>query len=152
LWLTARTKKGIMESYSSDKGFTWSEPDFTASNIQHPSSRFFIRRLASGRILLIKNGKELHSHEGRHYFSAWLSEDDGQTWKGGLVIDDREKLTYPDGFQAPDGTIYITYDHNRGPGDIALAKFTEADILAGRLVSPKSQLKMIAVKPQKVKK
>ncbi|GGG89811.1 hypothetical protein GCM10007415_25100 [Parapedobacter pyrenivorans] len=152
LWLTARTKKGIMESYSSDKGFTWSEPDFTASNIQHPSSRFFIRRLASGRILLIKNGKELHSHEGRHYFSAWLSEDDGQTWKGGLVIDDREKLTYPDGFQAPDGTIYITYDHNRGPGDIALAKFTEADILAGQLVSPKSQLKMIAVKPQKVKK
>jgi len=152
LWMMARTRKGIMESFSTDKGATWSEPASTAADIQHPNSRFFFRRLKSGRILLIKNGKELHRHEGRNYFSAWLSDDDGQTWKGGLVIDDRKKVTYPDGFQAPDGTLYITYDHNRGPGEIALAKFTEEDVLAGKLVSPQSKLKMTAVRPQKEKK
>lgn len=152
LWMMARTQKGIMESFSSDKGYTWSEPTFTAANIQHPNSRFFFRRLDSGRILLIKNGKDLHKNEGRNYFSAWLSDDDGQTWKGGLVIEDREKVTYPDGFQDPDGTIYITYDHNRGPGEIMLAKFTEEDILAGKIVSPQSKLKMVIARPMKDKK
>ena len=152
LWMMARTGKGIMESFSSDKGATWSEPASTAANIQNPNSRFFFRRLASGRLLLIKNGKELHQHPGRNYFSAWLSEDDGKTWKGGLVIDDRERVTYPDGCQAPDGTIYVTYDHNRGPGEIAIARFTEEDILAGKIESPQSKLQMIISRPLKNKK
>lgn len=147
LWMMARTGKDIMESFSSDQGATWSEPNTTAANIQHPSSRFFFRRLASGRLLLIKNGKELHQHTGRNYFSAWVSEDDGQTWKGGLVIDDRERVTYPDGFQASDGTIYVSYDHNRGPGEITMARFTEEDILAGKLVSSQSKLKMVITRP-----
>lgn len=151
LWMMARTQKGIMESFSTDKGYTWSEPEFTKANIQHPSSRFFFRRLNSGRILLIKNGRDLHKDEGRNYFSAWLSDDDGQTWKGGLLIDDRENVSYPDGFQDPDGTIHITYEHNRGPGEILLAKFTEEDVLAGKIVSPQSKLKMIIVRPMKDK-
>jgi predicted neuraminidase len=152
LWMMARTGKGIMESFSNDQGATWSEPSATAANIQHPNSRFFFRRLASGHLLLIKNGKELHQHSGRNYFSAWLSEDDGKTWKGGLVIEDREKVTYPDGFQAPDGTIYVSYDHNRGPGEITMARFTEEDILAGKIVSPQSKLKMVIVQPLKINK
>ncbi len=152
LWMMARTRTGIMESFSEDKGFTWSEPAATAANIQHPNSRFFFRRLTSGRILLVKNGKGLHENVGRNYFSAWLSDDDGETWKGGLVIEDRPNVTYPDGFQAPDGTIYITYDHNRGPGEIMLAKFTENDILTGRIVSPQSKLQMIIARPLKKKK
>ena len=151
LWMMARTTKGIMESFSSDRGATWSEPAATAANIQHPNSRFFFRRLASGRLLLIKNGKELHQHPGRNFFSAWVSDDDGQTWKGGLVREDREKVTYPDGFQAPDGTIYVSYDHNRGPGEVTMARFTEEDILAGKIVSPQSKLKMIIARPLKKK-
>jgi hypothetical protein len=84
-------------------------------------------------------------------FSAWLSGDEGATWKGGLVFEDRPNVTYPDGFQAPDGTIYISYDHNRGQGEILMARFTEADILAGTLVSPQSKLKMLIVRPLKNK-
>ncbi len=151
LWMMARTTKGIMESYSSDQGVTWSEPAVTAADIQHPNSRFFFRRLASGRLLLIKNGKELHAHTGRNYFSAWLSEDDGETWKGGLVIEDRTRVTYPDGCQSSDGTIYISYDHNRGPGEITMARFTEEDVLAGKIVSPDSKLKMVIARPLKNK-
>ena len=152
LWMMARTQKGIMESFSSDQGATWSEPAATAANIQHPNSRFFFRRLASGRILLVKNGKELHQHTGRNFLSAWLSEDDGKTWKGGLVFEDRTNVTYPDGFQAPNGVIYISYDHNRGPGEITMAKFNEEDILAGKIVSPQSKLQMIIAQPLKNKK
>ncbi|MDF9833970.1 sialidase-1 [Ereboglobus sp. PH5-5] len=157
LWMMTRTSKGIMESFSDDKGRTWTEPAFTAANIQNTSARFFFRRLASGNLLLIKNGSDLHKADTkedggrRRKLSAWLSDDDGVTWKGGLLVEDRaeKRATYPDGFQAPDGTIFITYDYNRGPGQILMARFTEADILAGKLVSPQSKLKMPVTKPGK---
>ena len=148
--MLTRTREGVMETFSDDKGYTWTEP-IPSEKFIHPNARFFFRRLASGRILLIKNGDKLDENIGRNQLSAWLSEDDGQTWKGGLVIDDRPRVTYPDGTQAPDGTIYITYDHNRGPGEIVMAKFTEEDVLAGKIVSPQSQLKMVVVKPEKNK-
>jgi hypothetical protein len=80
--------------------------------------------------------------------TAWLSDDEGRTWQGGLMLDERKGISYPDGFQAPDGTIYISYDRNRATdGEILLARFTEDDILAGRLVGPKSKLKMLISRP-----
>ena len=148
LWMLTRTRTGVMETFSNDKGFTWTEP-VPSLNFKHPSSRFFFKKLASNRILLIKNGDKLNEHNGRNQFSAWLSEDDGQTWKGGLIIDDRPRVTYPDGTQGADGNIYVTYDHNRGDGEIVMAKFTEEDVLAGKIVNPQSQLKMVVCKPGK---
>ena len=41
-----------------------------------------------------------------------LWDDDGATWKGGLLLDERES-SYPDGIQAEDGTLFIIYDHQR---------------------------------------
>jgi predicted neuraminidase len=146
LWMLARTRNGIMESTSSDGGRTWSKP--ARSAIKHPVARFHIRRLASGRILLIKHGETIDRHEGRSKLTAWLSEDEGETWKGGLMLDPRTGISYPDGFQAPDGTIYISYDRNRSTdGEILLARFTEADILAGKLVGPRSKLRMLISRP-----
>ena len=111
-------------------------------------ARFFIRRLASGRLLLVKHGDKVDAHEGRVQLSAWLSDDDGQTWHGGLVLDERKGISYPDGFQAPDGTIFISYDRNRvTDGEILLARFTEADLLAKELTGPKSKLKMLISRP-----
>ena len=151
LWMLTRVQTGVMETFSDDKGYTWTEP-VPSKNFKHPASRFFFRKLASGRILLIKNGDQLNEHNGRNQLSAWLTEDDGETWKGGLLIDDRPKVTYPDGTQSSDGTIYVTYDHNRGEGEIIMAKFTEEDVLAGKIVSPQSQLNMVVFKPGKKKK
>ena len=86
--------------------------------------------------------RPIDSHEGPSQLTAWLSEDDGKTWKGGLMLDERKGISYPDGFQAPDGTIYISYDRNRATdGEILLARFTEEDILARKLVGPKSKLR-----------
>ena len=153
LWMLARTGKGIMQSVSADRGRTWSEPSVPES-IRQPVARFHVRRLASGRILLVKHGDTADTTEGkRNKLKAFLSEDDGRTWTGGLMLDERNGVSYPDGFQAPDGTLYISYDRNRASdGEILMARFTEEDILAGQLTGPKSKLRMLISKPLKNRK
>jgi predicted neuraminidase len=147
LWMLARTTKGIMQSTSTDAGRTWSAPT-EPPGIRQPNARFHIRRLASGKLLLVKHGDAIDSHFGRVMLSAWLSMDDGKSWQGGLILDERKGVSYPDGFQAPDGTIYISYDRNRSTdGEILLARFAEEDILAGKIVSAKSKLKMLICRP-----
>jgi hypothetical protein len=149
LWMLARTSAGLMQSISNDKGATWSEPA-EPPGIRHPVARFHIRRLTSGRLLLVKHGDAVDSHEGRSKLTAWLSEDDGATWKGGLMLDERKGVSYPDGFQAPDGTLYISYDRNRKTdGEVLMARFREDDVLAGKLVGPRSQLRMLISRPLK---
>lgn len=64
------------------------------------------------------------------------------------MLDERTGISYPDGFQAPDGTIFISYDRNRATdGEILLARFTEDDILARSLLGPRSKLKMLISRP-----
>lgn len=150
LWMLARTSKGLMESTSTDQGQTWTEP--VDSAIKHPNARFHVRRLQSGKLLLIKHGERIETHEGRVQLIAWVSSDDGHSWSGGLVLDDRKGISYPDGFQAPDGTIYISYDRNRATdGEILLARFTEADIEARTLTSEKSKLRLLISRPKAAK-
>lgn len=146
LWMLARTAKGIMESTSTDGGRNWTAP--VDSTIRQPNARFHIRRLASGRLLLIKHGDRIDEHQGRVQLSAWLSDDDGANWSGGLVLDERKGISYPDGFQAPDGTIFISYDRNRSTdGEILLARFTEEDILARKFAGPHSRPKILISRP-----
>lgn len=159
IWLTARTMDlGVWESYSPDEGRTWSEP--AASVIKNVNSRHFMRRLASGKLLLIKNGPsatesttEGKPYTGRRELTAFLSEDEGATWIGGLVLDERFPVTYPDGTQdAATGWIYISYDFERETsGQILLARFREEDVLAGKVVSPGSRLKTTIFRPLKAK-
>jgi predicted neuraminidase len=146
LWMLARTSGQPFESFSSDQGTTWSEPR-QAATVQNINSRFFLRRLNSGRILLVKNGSPTERLQKRTHMSAWLSEDDGQTWKGGLLLDERNAVSYPDGFESPDGLIHILYDRNRHTdAEILLAKFREEDVLAGKIVSKDAKLRMLANK------
>jgi hypothetical protein len=68
------------------------------------------------------------------------------------MLDERDGVSYPDGFQSPDGTIYISYDHNRSTdGEILLARFTEEDIIAMKLIGPRSKLKMLISRPLRPK-
>lgn len=124
LWMLVRSKTGyLLESISRDRGKTW--PTAKPSSIPHPSARFFIRRLNSGNLLLVKH----HHTKSRTNLTALLSEDDGKTWSEGLLLDERGTISYPDGVQAGDGRIYIIYDRNRTKErQIFLAVFTETDI------------------------
>lgn len=152
IWMTARTRRGLYESISADGGRTWSAP--VESAIKTASARHFIRRLASGNILLVKYGEkidEVPTRDGktvRSHLTAFLSDDDGHTWKGGLLLDDRTPVTYPDGFQAPDGTLYVSWDKSRNAeGEVLMARFTEADILAGEFTGPRSRTRMLISRP-----
>jgi len=154
LWMLARTSIGIHETVSSDKGQTWTSPA-PAAGICNTSSRHFLRRLSSGNLLLVKHGRQIDKYVGgaevftkkRSELTAFISDDDGRTWKGGLLLDEREPVTYPDGVQSPDGSIYICYDYDRfKERQIVMAKFTEADVLAGKLVSDGSRLKILVSK------
>ena len=145
LWMPARTKYGMAESFSSDQGRTWSKPKPAA--IKNVNARFFVRRLASGRLLLVKNGPVTERLKKRSHMSAFLSDDDGQTWRGGLVLDERASVSYPDGFQAPDGLIHILYDWNRHTdAEILMAKFREEDVLAGQFISPDARPRILVNK------
>jgi hypothetical protein len=86
----------------------------------------------------------------RSHMTAFVSDDDGASWNGGLLLDERES-SYPDGVQAPDGTIYIIYDHQRytlnregrkGVGSVVMATFHENDVRAGKPVSDGAMLKI----------
>ena len=75
---------------------------------------------------------------------AMLSEDDGKTWKGGLMIDARKDVSYPDGVEAEDGVIRIIYDYQRRDArEILMATFTEEDVLCGRPVSGKARFEQL---------
>jgi hypothetical protein len=80
----------------------------------------------------------------RDNLTAYLSEDDGKTWQGGLLLDERSGVSYPDGFEKEDGRIYIIYDFDRlGEKTILLAVFTEDDVLKGKDSSGKVRLRVL---------
>ena len=140
LWMLVRVQ-GLAQSVSNDGGRTWSPVE--RSGIRHTTSRFFIRRLRSGSLLMVKHGP-LNKRTKRELLTAYISDDDGKTWQGGLMIDERDGVTYPDGIQAEDGTIYIIYDYNRTPeGVIHMATFREEDVRAGKPVTDKVRLRML---------
>ena len=141
LWMLVRTNYGIGESVSADRGRTWTPG--RPSRLAHiPHARFFVRRLGSGRLLLVKHNPP--DEKTRSHLTAYLSDDDGTTWEGGLLIDDRRGVSYPDGVEAPDGTTYLIYDYSRtGAKQILMATFTEDDVAAGRCVSSPARLRVL---------
>lgn len=129
LWMLVRTRYGIGESISTDGGRTW--PEVTPSQIPHPAARFFISRLNSGDLLLVKHGP-VDRRTRRSHLTAFISADDGRTWDGGLLLDERMHISYPDGQQTADGRIYIVYDYRRiSARQIFMADFLEEDIRRG---------------------
>lgn len=141
LWQLVRTGYGIGESFSSDQGRTWTP--VTPWDVKHTASRFFIRRLQSGNLLLVKHGP-IETRTGRSHLTAYVSKDDGKTWDGGLMLDERGGVSYPDGAQADDGTVYLTYDYDRqGQKFIYMTSFTEEDILAKKPVSDTAQMRVV---------
>lgn len=141
IWLLVRTKYGIGESISKDEGKTWSK--LKPSSIAHTASRFFITRLASGNLLLVKHGP-IKKKTGRSHLMAFISNNDGKSWRGGLMLDERKGVSYPDGQQSVDGTIYITYDYSRtGKRQIFMCSFQEKDAVAGQNVSRSVQLRKL---------
>lgn len=151
LWMLVRSFDGIGESFSDDQGRTWSDGQLCP--IEGPCSRFHIRRLKSGRLLMVNHYQFMEridlndirlqgpvkSWRGRTNLTALLSDDDGITWPYSLLLDTRNDAAYPDAKEGEDGFLYITYDWERvREREILLARITEEDILQGRLTNGQS--------------
>ncbi len=150
LWMLVRTVYGIGQAFSRDGGRTWE--NVGPSGHTGPNSRFFIRRLSSGRLLLINHVNPTNAWadkawKRRDNLMAMLSEDDGKTWIGGLMLDARAPVSYPDATQAADGRIYAIHDFDRyGAREMLMSVFTEDDVLAGQCVRPDARLRVIVNK------
>ena len=128
LWMLIRTGDGwLWESFSEDQGTTWAEA--APSQIANPGSRFHIRRLKSGKLLLINHAnfsKSDDNQNGRNNLAMMLSEDDGQTWSEPLILDSRNNVSYPDAIEGPEGIINIVHDRERGTiGEILFCRIHE---------------------------
>lgn len=138
IMMLVRGKHGIGRAISSDGARSWSVAE--DSGLGGPCARFCFKRLRNGRLLLINHWK----FEQRNNLTAMLSEDDGKTWQGYLMIDERKNVSYPDAVEAEDGTLYIIYDRERYKDrEILMAKVTQEDIMAGSLVSEGSELRIL---------
>lgn len=127
LWMLVRRSDGVGEAVSADGGKTWQAN--RAPVFPGPNSRFHIRRLRSGRLMMINH----HEFTGRSHLTAMLSEDDGMSWPHKLLLDERHDVSYPDAVESPDGRIHIIYDRCRvGHGEILLQTLTENEIIENR--------------------
>ena len=107
LWMLARSRTGhLWQTFSKDRGETWGP--VTESEITDASARFFIGRLASGRLMLINN-----PGPGRDPMTVSLSEDEGATWPQSTVLMSGATIAYPDAVQDPDGIIHCVVDVDR---------------------------------------
>jgi hypothetical protein len=121
LWMLIRTKNGhLWESYSSDRGETWSPAKRT--RFVSSDSPAWMLRLADKRMVLFLNTCQKHDDPrsyaigGRHVLHAAISADDGKTWSGFREVmwaEDNEKArgdrgaAYPAAVQAADGMIVL---------------------------------------------
>ena len=128
-----RTYYGFAASESFDKGYTWTPAK--PANFVHPAARLFACRLQSGKLLMVRHDRKPGAPALRNNLTAYLSDDDGKTWYGGLRIENRTGVSYPDGFQHPDGRIFVQYDRKRIDGSLCMSIFTEEDVAAGKIVS-----------------
>lgn len=137
-WMLVRTTYGIGQSESADGGRNWSPGALWKHG---PSTRFHLRRLRSGNLLLIYHNSIMGK---RVNLTAFLSVDDGATWSAGFLLDERENVSYPDAVETADGRIYAIYDRSRtGEKEILMAVFLEEDVRAGHAVSPDTRLKIL---------
>ena len=136
LRMYARDSFGIVSADSNDNGYHWTpfKREFFTT-----SARFSVTKLPSGNWLMVRY--DCPDKDVRKNLTAYISTDEGRNWSGGLLLDDREKISYPDAFVHPDGRIFVQYDHLRQTGSLVMAVFREEDALAGKNVSGQVRLK-----------
>lgn len=97
----------VFETWSSDKGKTWSP--VTLTSLPNPSSGTDAVTLRDGRHLIVYN----HTTKGRSPMNVAVSSD-GKTWESALVLESEPgEYSYPAVIQAADGMVHITYTWKR---------------------------------------
>lgn len=98
----------IVKSISKDNGNTWAPGEPT--ELPNPSAGVDAVKMKDGRIALIYN----HTESGRHNLSIAISDDDGDTWKTAVTLENQPKeYSYPAIIQGSDGKLHASYTYNR---------------------------------------
>lgn len=115
LQILCRSKQGnVIESWSDDKGITWSKMKRT--DLLNPNSGTDAVTLKNGTQLIVYNplipGKEWFN--GRFKLNVAQSSD-GKSWKDIMILEDgkKEEYSYPAIIQSSDGKIHISYTYDR---------------------------------------
>lgn|GEM_PF-2192853 len=149
LIILSRHKGSFIQYESADKGRSWTP--MGTNGLPHTNARFVFMKLRSGNWLLVKHGTpdpelEKAADRGRTDMTAYISHDQGLTWEGGLMLEERN-AAYPFGYQDPDGTIYVVYDRERfNQPEILMARFTEEDVMNGKPISGRAAFKLLVNK------
>ena len=108
LQILCRSRQGkIVESFSEDRGATWSE--MKKSTLPNPNSGIHAVTLRAGRHLLVYN----HTSRGRSPLNVAVS-DDGVKWKAAAVLEDTPgEYSYPTVMQTSDGLVHVVYTWKR---------------------------------------
>ena len=112
LWILLRSYHGhFYECFSTDKGRTWTKP--VASKIKASGSPGMMKRLASGRLVLLWNrfAKNRPRQFGRREeLSMAFSEDDGKTWTEPVILvrERNKRQSYPKLFERRPGELWVT--------------------------------------------
>lgn len=115
---------------SFDNGQTWNAP---VAYMPNPDRDICFERLPDGRLLMVKCSRMDHNvHVASQRLNAYLSDDDGQTWYGGLVAAGGRKATDPKTVLGKDGRIYIYYTFDaEGEPQTRLCRTSAAKIEKG---------------------
>ncbi|MFO0425642.1 MAG: exo-alpha-sialidase [Planctomyces sp.] len=122
----------VRRAESSDGGMTWKEDPL---DILNSGSSVAAVALKNGHWILLVNDLP----QGRHVLTAYLSDDEGKTWKKKRALEnlqpDMGTGSYPTIIQTKDGSIHATYTHedkkNFDGKTIKHVRFNEEWILAG---------------------
>ncbi|MCK4905848.1 exo-alpha-sialidase [bacterium] len=108
LLMLMRPERGgyFWQSFSKDKGKTWSKPE-QRKDLFNPGSGFDLLRLASGNIILVFNDDS----KSRTNLTIALSEDNGKSFPIRKILEEEEDVdfAYPSAIQDLKGKINIVY-------------------------------------------
>jgi hypothetical protein len=166
-----RAREGQKFAVSFDGGKNWMLKGYYPMQFSI-NTKCILKTLPSGRVLLVANDVQMKDQNGRKIYlytdengkerelekhktprtrmTAYLSDDDGQTFAHRMLLCDDGQISYPSATLGKDGSIYIVYDQGRdviGQHTIFLSKVTEEDILAGKIVHSESFLNNVVSRP-----
>ena len=153
LLMITRDTAAISICSSEDDGRTWTKPE---KLMDHTSSRSFLSRFPSGNILLVTNDpagirNDLKQEENRVMMTAFLSCDGGKSFPHRLLLKKEGSVSYPAGVIMDDGVAYVAFDRNRyTDGEIYMSRFSEEDIIAGKIIAEGSYSARLLIKADKL--
>lgn len=119
MFCRTRSEHGfIAQSWSADKGLTWSPLE--AASLPNNNSGLDAVTLRNGRQLLVYNHstrrQEGMGHKGRGILNVALSRD-GINWEAALILEHLDEsgkqFSYPSVIQSRDGLVHIVYTWHR---------------------------------------